>query len=104
VSSVLVDGKRVLSCLTLAAQCEGREVTMIEGLASDDKEHPLQAAVVPNDALPCYSAPCSNHVGPGDAGRTEHIPAAPNRGWRVAAVTRCGLSRCAALNLAATLS
>ena len=33
--TVLVDGKRVLACLTLAAQCEGREVTTIEGLASD---------------------------------------------------------------------
>ena len=33
--TVLVDGKRVLSCLTLAAQCDGREVTTIEGLAGD---------------------------------------------------------------------
>ena len=35
--TVLLDGKRVLSCLTLAAQCEGREVTSIEGLATDGR-------------------------------------------------------------------
>src|SRR4051794_41109896 len=42
--TVLVDGKRVLSCLTLPAQCEGREVTTIEGLAQDGELHPLQEA------------------------------------------------------------
>ena len=35
-----VDGKRMLSCLTLAAQCEGREVVTIEGLAGDRTRHP----------------------------------------------------------------
>src|SRR3954454_3437794 len=35
--TVLLDGKRVLSCLTLAAQCDGREVTTIEGLAPDEE-------------------------------------------------------------------
>ena len=56
--TVLVDGKRVLSCLTLAAQCDGREVTTIEGLASGDKLHPLQAAFVRHDALQCgYCTP-----------------------------------------------
>src|SRR6202008_885439 len=40
--TVLVDGKRVLSCLTLAAQCEGREVTTIEGLAPAGRLHPVQ--------------------------------------------------------------
>jgi xanthine dehydrogenase YagT iron-sulfur-binding subunit len=56
--TVLVDGKRVLSCLTLAAQCDGREVTTIEGLANGDKLHPLQAAFVRHDALQCgYCTP-----------------------------------------------
>ena len=56
--TVLVDGKRVLSCLTLAAQCDGREVTTIEGLESGDKLHPLQAAFVRHDALQCgYCTP-----------------------------------------------
>jgi xanthine dehydrogenase YagT iron-sulfur-binding subunit len=40
--TVLVDGKRVLACLTLAAQCEGREVTTIEGLARDGALHPVR--------------------------------------------------------------
>jgi xanthine dehydrogenase YagT iron-sulfur-binding subunit len=39
--TVLLDGRRVLSCLTLAAQCDGREVTTIEGLAPDGDLHPL---------------------------------------------------------------
>ena len=39
--TVLLDGQRVLSCLTLAAQCEGREVTSIEGLATDGRLHPV---------------------------------------------------------------
>jgi xanthine dehydrogenase YagT iron-sulfur-binding subunit len=48
----------VLSCLTLAAQCDGRELTTIEGLASGDKLHPLQAAFVRHDALQCgYCTP-----------------------------------------------
>jgi xanthine dehydrogenase YagT iron-sulfur-binding subunit len=56
--TVLVDGKRVLSCLTLAAQCDGRGVTTIEGLASGDELHPLQAAFVRHDALQCgYCTP-----------------------------------------------
>jgi xanthine dehydrogenase YagT iron-sulfur-binding subunit len=56
--TVLVDGRRVLSCLTLAAQCEGCQVTTIEGLATDGTMHPLQAAFVRHDALQCgYCTP-----------------------------------------------
>jgi xanthine dehydrogenase YagT iron-sulfur-binding subunit len=51
--TVLVDGKRVLSCLTLAAQCEGREVTTIEGLAPDGGLHPLQEAFIRHDGFQC---------------------------------------------------
>src|SRR6266702_7472332 len=51
--TVLVDGKRVLSCLTLAAQCEGREVTTIEGLALDGGLHPLQEAFIRHDGFQC---------------------------------------------------
>ena len=48
----------MLSCLTLAAQCDGRDVTTIEGLARGDKLHPLQAAFVRHDALQCgYCTP-----------------------------------------------
>jgi xanthine dehydrogenase YagT iron-sulfur-binding subunit len=56
--TVLVDRRRVLSCLTLAAQCEGREVTTIEGLARDGARHPLQEAFIRHDAFQCgYCTP-----------------------------------------------
>ena len=51
--TVLLDGKRVLSCLTLAAQCEGREVTTIEGLAHDGRLHPVQEAFIAHDGMQC---------------------------------------------------
>ena len=51
--TVLVDAKRVLSCLTLAAQCEGREVTSIEGLATDGRLHPVQEAFIRHDGFQC---------------------------------------------------
>jgi xanthine dehydrogenase YagT iron-sulfur-binding subunit len=56
--TVWVDGRRVLGCLTLAATCEGRDVTTIEGLASDGELHPMQAAFVEHDAFQCgYCTP-----------------------------------------------
>jgi xanthine dehydrogenase YagT iron-sulfur-binding subunit len=56
--TVLLDGKRVLSCLTLAAQCEGREVTTIEGLTTDGRLHPVQEAFIRHDGFQCgYCTP-----------------------------------------------
>jgi xanthine dehydrogenase YagT iron-sulfur-binding subunit len=56
--TVLVDGQRVLSCLTLAASVDGREVTTIEGLAKGDELHPMQAAFIKYDAFQCgYCTP-----------------------------------------------
>jgi xanthine dehydrogenase YagT iron-sulfur-binding subunit len=57
--TVLLDGKRVLSCLTLAAMAEGREITTIEGLASANGElHPMQQAFIDHDAFQCgYCTP-----------------------------------------------
>ena len=56
--TVLVDGKRVLSCLTLAAQCDGREVTTIEGLSGDGGLHPVQEAFIRRDGFQCgYCTP-----------------------------------------------
>jgi xanthine dehydrogenase YagT iron-sulfur-binding subunit len=56
--TVMVDGRRVLSCLTLAATCEGKEVTTIEGLAQVDNLHPMQAAFIKNDGFQCgYCTP-----------------------------------------------
>ena len=51
--TILLDGRRVLSCLMLAAQCDGRRVTTIEGLADDGRLHPLQEAFIRHDALQC---------------------------------------------------
>jgi xanthine dehydrogenase YagT iron-sulfur-binding subunit len=51
--TVLVDGRRVLSCLTLAASVEGKEVTTIEGLAKGDEFHPMQAAFIKYDGFQC---------------------------------------------------
>ncbi len=56
--TVLVDGRRVLSCLTLAATLEGREVTTVEGLARGDELHPVQAAFIKYDGFQCgYCTP-----------------------------------------------
>ncbi len=56
--TVIVDGRRVLSCLTLAATCEGRDVTTIEGLAKGDELHPMQAAFIKHDGFQCgYCTP-----------------------------------------------
>jgi xanthine dehydrogenase YagT iron-sulfur-binding subunit len=54
-----VDGRRVLSCLTLAAQVEGREITTIEGISSEAGDlHPVQAAFIEHDAFQCgYCTP-----------------------------------------------
>lgn len=51
--TVHVNGKRVLSCLTLAAQCEGRAVTTIEGVARAGAPHPVQEAFVARDGFQC---------------------------------------------------
>ena len=51
--TVLVDGERVLSCLTLAAQCEGRAVTTIEGIGPEGALHPLQRAFIEHDGFQC---------------------------------------------------
>lgn len=56
--TVLVDGERILSCLTLAVQYEGRSITTIEGLASDGALHPLQQSFVEHDGFQCgYCTP-----------------------------------------------
>ena len=57
--TVHVDGRRVLACLTLAHQCEGRAVTTIEGMAgAEGALHPVQAAFIDYDAFQCgYCTP-----------------------------------------------
>ena len=51
--TVLADGQRILSCLTLAVMCDGREITTIEGLAQGDQLHPMQAAFMAHDGFQC---------------------------------------------------
>src|SRR4051812_41534358 len=56
--TVLLDGRRVLSCLLLAVTLEGQEVVTIEGLAANGDLHPLQQAFVEHDAFQCgYCTP-----------------------------------------------
>ena len=56
--TVHVDGKRVLSCLTLASRVQGKQVTTIEGLAQGDTLHPMQAAFLEHDGYQCgYCTP-----------------------------------------------
>ncbi len=74
--TVIVDGERRLSCLTLAAQAEDAQITTIEGLADGERLHPMQAAFVQHDGFQCgYCTPgqiCSavallNEIKRGDA-------------------------------------
>jgi xanthine dehydrogenase YagT iron-sulfur-binding subunit len=56
--TVLLDGRRINSCLTLAVMHQGAKVTTIEGLGTPDKLHPLQAAFVKHDGYQCgYCTP-----------------------------------------------
>ncbi|MFF7279094.1 (2Fe-2S)-binding protein [Streptomyces griseorubiginosus] len=89
--TVLVDGQRVNSCLTLAVRLEGAKVTTIEGLADGDELHPLQQAFVDQDAFQCgYCTPgqIMSGVGcikEGHTGSPEEI-----REWMSGNICRCG--------------
>ncbi len=56
--TVLVNGERINSCLTLAIMHEGQDITTIEGLGTPDELHPLQAAFIEHDGFQCgYCTP-----------------------------------------------
>ncbi len=56
--TVIIDGKRNLSCLTLAATCEGKEITTVEGLATGGEMHPMQESFLKHDGFQCgYCTP-----------------------------------------------
>lgn len=89
--TVLVDGKRVNSCLVLAARLEGKEVTTVEGLSTNGELHPMQAAFIEHDAFQCgYCTPgqiCSAValVEEGAATSRDEI-----REWMSGNLCRCG--------------
>ena len=53
VCTVIMDGKAVLSCLLLAIECEGHNITTIEGISSPDSLHPIQTSFIENGAIQC---------------------------------------------------
>ncbi len=89
--TVLVDGRRVNSCLTLAVMQQGRQITTIEGLAQDDTLHPVQAAFVEHDGYQCgYCTPgqimsAVACIQEGHAGSDEEI-----RQWMSGDICCCG--------------
>jgi xanthine dehydrogenase YagT iron-sulfur-binding subunit len=89
--TVLMDGRRVKSCLSLAALVDGREITTIEGLAQGERLHPLQAAFIERDAFQCgYCTPGQIMAGvaciaEGHAGSAQDI-----REWMSGNLCRCG--------------
>jgi xanthine dehydrogenase YagT iron-sulfur-binding subunit len=89
--TVLMDGKRVKSCLSLAALVDAREITTIEGLATDGRLHALQAAFIEHDAFQCGYCTSGQImagvacIAEGHAGSVEEI-----RQWMSGNICRCG--------------
>jgi xanthine dehydrogenase YagT iron-sulfur-binding subunit len=89
--TVLLDGKRVKSCLSLAALVDGREITTIEGLAQGERLHPLQAAFIERDAFQCGYCTSGQImagvacIAEGHAGSAQDI-----RDWMSGNLCRCG--------------
>ena len=89
--TVLMDGKRVKSCLSLAALVEGRDITTIEGLAQGEQLHPLQAAFIERDAFQCGYCTSGQImagvacIAEGHAGSAQEI-----REWMSGNLCRCG--------------
>jgi xanthine dehydrogenase YagT iron-sulfur-binding subunit len=89
--TVLMDGRRVTSCLSLAALAEGRQITTIEGLAQGDTLHPLQAAFIERDAFQCgYCTPGQIMAGVACIDEGHARSAQDIRDWMSGNVCRCG--------------
>ncbi|MEU4025768.1 (2Fe-2S)-binding protein [Streptomyces anulatus] len=89
--TVLVDGQRVNSCLTLAVRLDGAEVTTVEGLSDGERLHPLQQAFIDEDAFQCgYCTPGQIMSGVGCI--TEGHTGSKNeiREWMSGNICRCG--------------
>jgi xanthine dehydrogenase YagT iron-sulfur-binding subunit len=89
--TVLMDGKRVKACLSLAALVDGREITTIEGLAQGGELHPLQAAFIERDAFQCGYC-TSGQIMAGVACIAEGHAGSPQqiRDWMSGNLCRCG--------------
>ncbi|WP_435582532.1 (2Fe-2S)-binding protein [Amycolatopsis thermoflava] len=89
--TVLVYGRRVLSCLTLSLLADGAEVTTAEGLAPEGELHPVQRAFLENDAFQCgFCTPgqvvsAATCIAEGHAGSEDEI-----REWMSGNICRCG--------------
>lgn len=89
--TVLVNGRRVVSCLTLAALQDGAQVQTIEGLAQGERLHPLQAAFVEHEGLQCGFCTAGQImsgigcIAEGHAGSPDEI-----RFWMSGNICRCG--------------
>jgi xanthine dehydrogenase YagT iron-sulfur-binding subunit len=89
--TVLVDGRRINSCLTLAVMHDGAQITTIEGLADNGRLHPLQQAFIDEDAFQCgycTSGQIMSGVGCIDEGHTGSP--AEIREWMSGNICRCG--------------
>ncbi len=88
--TVHLDGRRVVSCLTLASRCQGKDIVTIEGLGGGEL-HPVQAAFIEHDALQCgYCTPgqimsAAALIKEGHAGSDPEI-----REWMSGNICRCG--------------
>jgi xanthine dehydrogenase YagT iron-sulfur-binding subunit len=89
--TVLMDGKRVKSCLSLAALVDDREITTIEGLAQGEQLHPLQTAFIERDAFQCGYC-TSGQIMAGVACIAEGHARSPQeiRDWMSGNLCRCG--------------
>jgi xanthine dehydrogenase YagT iron-sulfur-binding subunit len=89
--TVLIDGKRMKSCLWLAALADGHEITTIEGLANGDNLHPLQTAFIEWDAFQCGYCTAGQImagvacIAEGHAGSAQEV-----RDWMSGNLCRCG--------------
>jgi xanthine dehydrogenase YagT iron-sulfur-binding subunit len=89
--TVLVDGKRVNSCLTLAIMVQGRNVTTIEGLANGDELHPMQAAFLEHDGFQCgYCTPGQIVSAVGLLNEKRPTDDVAVREWMSGNICRCG--------------
>jgi xanthine dehydrogenase YagT iron-sulfur-binding subunit len=89
--TVLIDGKRMKSCLSLAALVDGRDIQTIEGLAQGEELHPLQAAFIERDAFQCGYC-TSGQIMAGVACIAEGHTSSPQeiRDWMSGNLCRCG--------------